>query len=72
MTNISVTLASQNAALWILGSLAITACGVYEPSVISINPVEYKKDKETGGFVRSVDAFQVLDKDGKYLSLIHI
>ena len=66
MKKVSVTMASQNTALWILGSLAITACGVYEPSVISINPVEYKKDKETGGFVRSVDAFQVLDKDGKY------
>ena len=70
MTDVSVTSAGRGVALWAFGTLAITSCVSYGPQApVAPTGLTGEKEQESGGFVRVVDAFQILDKNGRAYEL---
>ena len=70
MTDISVTSAGRGVALLIFGTLAITSCVSYgPPAPVAPTGLTGGEERESGGFVRVVDAFQILDENGRAYEL---
>ncbi len=66
MTDVSVTSAGRRVALWAFGALAITSCVSYgPPAPVAPTGLTGGEEQESGGFVRVVDAFQILDENGR-------